>query len=345
MNWRPATTSLLTILTFAAAAPCANLFGQETGDRIPLNLATATTAVQPPRDFDPLQASGEDLAEYGFPPRPDSQSAPRAYGAWKRAMRASGVRIVPELETTEVFAGATPVNPSPAAAGGIEYTANWSGAAVQSGATSYNNSSTFYYVEGDYVVPAARQVDGVCDGGWDREMSWVGIDGLTTANVVKAGTESDAYCSPTTTSARYYAWFEWYPHGETQIKNFPIHPGDDLFVEVWQTSATQAHAYLVNFHTNMQLSVDFTAPTGVSLIGKSAEWIVERPRVNGTQASLPDYTFEYFSACLAVTEDGQEYLPNSGLQLIMMDDNGNALSTPEVLGADAIWLQSMRSIE
>lgn len=350
MNRRIFASMFVTIATFVAIlamVQCASLSAQESEDRVALNLPGATTSIEPPAGFEPIQASDEELARFGYPPRPDSDRAPRAYAAWQRAVTASGVRVVPELEVTDTVAGSNRAVPEQAAGSQPKSSYNWSGAVVTSGATTYNSASTFYYVAADYVVPAARQEYGICDGGWDREMTWVGIDGWGSADVVKAGTESDGFCNKTGTATRYYAWFAWYPNATTTIKNFPIHPGDDIFVEVWHTSPTSADVYMVDYQANQHVSFGFTAPKGVSLIGNSAEWVIERPLVNGKLATISTYVSEYFSICAAVTENHAEYHPNSksSFLLDMVDTDSNTLSYPTLLGADAIWLVSQISAE
>src|SRR5271169_3174757 len=61
---------------------------QQSGDKgISTNLPGVSTAPAPPAGFNPLRASDEALADYGFPPRPDQKAAPGAYSAWETAMK------------------------------------------------------------------------------------------------------------------------------------------------------------------------------------------------------------------------------------------------------------------
>jgi hypothetical protein len=50
------------------------------------------TYAAPPEGFDPAKASDAQLAFYGFPPRPDSQSDPAYSAFWERAVQAAKVR-------------------------------------------------------------------------------------------------------------------------------------------------------------------------------------------------------------------------------------------------------------
>ena len=60
--------ALLSVLPYASA--------QQAGDDgIPTNLPGVKTALAPPDGFDPLAAWDDELATYGFPPRPDEDTS------------------------------------------------------------------------------------------------------------------------------------------------------------------------------------------------------------------------------------------------------------------------------
>ena len=319
-----------------------------------LNLPGATTFEAPPADFDPIGASDEELAYYGFPPRPNQFAQAKAYATWFKAMKASKVRIVPRLEQTSIFHG--PVKPRKAIdptavesnpllstqARNTSYSSNWSGYVDFSGATSYGSSS-FYFLVNDYVVPVAQQAFGACTGGWDWGSAWNGIDGWGSSDVLQAGIEFDAYCSGSTRSSYYSAWYEWYPYGEVRISNLPIAPGDDMFVEIWHTSSTQGYAYLVNENTAQSVEVGFTAYPGYPLVGNSAEWVVERPTVNGSLANLTNYIMDPFWDAYAYTESDAFFNVNSATPVDMEDNNGNVISYPEYLGLDTFVMHDTGS--
>jgi hypothetical protein len=281
-----------------------------------LNIPGATYTDAPPAGFNPMTASDEDLAYYHIAPRPNQATEPKAYAAWEKAMQHSKTQVVPTLEQTTIFHG--PAKPqkltNPTAVEGNAslaqqpsntlYSSNWSGYVDFSGATSYGSTS-FYYIVNDMVVPLAKQSG--CDGGWDWGSEWNGIDGWGSSDVLQAGVEFDAYCSGSTKSTYYSAWYEWYPYGEVRISSLPVVPGDDIFVEVWHTSSTQGYAYLVNENTGQYVDIGFTAYPGHPLIGNSAEWVVERPSVGGTLATLSDYSFIPFWNAYAYTEASAFY--------------------------------------
>ena len=320
-----------------------------------LNLPGATTIEAPPAGFDAINASDQDLQYYGFPPRPDQNATPKAYASWVKAIKASKTRIVPKLEQTEIFHGPvkqakTPANSTAvenalaatSAASNTSYSYNWSGYVDFSGATSYGSTS-FYYLTNVFTVPVAEQAFGACTGGWDYGSAWNGIDGWGSGDVLQAGIEFDAYCSGGYRSPYYSAWYEWFPYGEVRISGFPIVPGDDIFVEVWHTSSTQGYAYLVNYNNNQSVTIGFTAPANTYLVGNSAEWVVERPSVNGSLATLTNYIMDPFWDAHAYTEAYAFYDIDEATPVDMLDNNGAVISYPNYLGLQAFYMQDTGS--
>jgi hypothetical protein len=327
-------------LLFLSVLPYAR--AQQAGDEgLRTNLRGVTTAPAPPEGFDPVTASDDELATYGFPPRPDEYDSPSAYHAWAKAMKASPERLAPALALTNHFNG--PVAGPGKTANGEIASSNWSGFAYTTSTKSYGSTS-INSVAMEYVVPVASQASGKCTGGWDYSSSWAGIDGFNNDDVLQAGTESDVACVSGTRTTHYDAWYEWFPNYEVVITNLAVSPGDDMYVHVWSTSATSGHAYLVNYNTNKSVTIAFSAPSGTRLAGSSAEWVVERPMV-GSLTTLTNYISDYFSDASAKTVGGTYYYPGSSgaTSVTMVDDNGDDISTPTLLGSTAIWFQDAGS--
>src|SRR5208282_6716625 len=101
--------------------------------------------------------------------------------------------------------------------------------------------------------------------------------------------------------------------------------------EVWNTSSTQGYAYFVNYQTNEAGSIGFNPPSGTSLIGNSAEWVVERPEVGGSLATLTNYVWDNLTYCYAYTWAGTKWEPGStGSNLIVMETGGTHISFPQL---------------
>jgi hypothetical protein len=290
-----------------------------------------------------LTASDDRLADHGFPPRPDPATSPKEYASWSKAMLASRRRIVPALQQTTLFHGPARLRQAGnSKTDNALFSYNWSGYVDFNGATRFGSSS-FSAVATEVVVPTAREAFGVCSGNVEYGSSWVGMDGANSSDVLQAGIEFDAACFDGTTATLYAPWFEWYPFSEVRITNLPIAPGDDVYVEVWNTSATQGYAYLVNENANEAVTISFQPPAGTKLVGNSAEWVTERPETNGATATLTNYIADPFWSAFAATHNNRGLDPGSSQAVVMLDDDGNEISYPTLLGDSAFVMQNTGS--
>jgi len=312
---------------------------------VPTDMAGAKTTLNPPPGFNAITASDVELATYGFPPRPDAQLEPQAYASWERAMLASKVRVTPQLQMTNIFR--TPVSKTSAAsvtdnASAVPPTGSngptsggWSGYYVLSGAASYNHTNSFYYALAYYVVPKARHaLNAPCNNTWNLAYGGVGLDGFGSSDVLEAGVVFDSYLSTSCVNTPYYAFsYEWYPYGSVVVSSVPVTAGDDVFVEVWNTSATQGYVYMVDLFTNQAVTIGVTAYPGYSLVGNSAEWFID-----GAAASLTDYTMDFFADCYAYTWSSTAYPATTGTAVTMVN-GATTVSLPTPLGTSGIWFQ------
>jgi len=161
---------------------------------------------------------------------------------------------------------------------------NWSG--------YVDYGATFSYVAGDWTVPTAS-----CSSGDLYASFWVGIDGYQSGSVEQDGTDSDCSLGHPT----YYAWYEMYPAASVELPSgHPVSPGDTMSGSVsFDGSSTWTL-------TISDLSAGWNYPKTFSETGlsqASAEWVAERPEVNGNIASLADFGSVTFSGAIA-TGDG-----------------------------------------
>jgi len=302
----------------------------------------------PPAHFDPLTATDEELAYYGFPPRPDAATALGDYANWEMVVTLPVTRVAPQQLVTSVKHG--PMVPGSGAARLVNPAAipktstNWSGYAIADGTHIFRAANTTIF--GSFVVPVAAATVGSCDGVQRYSASWVGIDGFDSDDVLQAGIEGDAICNSGVTTSNYYAWYEWYPNYSVAVASPAVAPGDLIYVYVWNRSLTQGDYYMVNVTQGVSSSLTFHAPAGTKLDGDSAEWIVEAPGVNGSISSLANYIgAPWYNASVAVS--GASYDPTdttlpSGAKLYsltMVDSNSKPISdsfaTPETAPAKA----------
>jgi len=270
------------------------------------NIAGVHTFEAPPYGFNALSAGDEELAVYGFPPRPSPQADPAGFAHWAKAMTASRTRWSGELKPTSFYSRPARMVPAPAgtpitAAPKTGASLNWSGFINTNTLKKYNTKTSFYYVLSEFNVPVVNQPANTCDGGWDLESSWNGIDGFQDQGaLLQGGSLSGAYCRGNTRSWLYYAWVEWFP-AYAALEEFTVNPGDDLFVETWDTSATQGYVYLADLTTGIYGTYGLTPNGGAGLIGNSAEYVVERPCCQGTNFyPLANYVLDFWAGSYAV---------------------------------------------
>jgi len=302
----------------------------------------------PPAGFKPLTASDDELARYGLPARPNPFGKnPTLYATWARAMKAARFRVEPQIRITDRrHVPAIGLAHATSRKAGELTSTNWAGQAILSNATSFGQSS-YTKILSEWLVSAVQQAIGTCTS-VDVSATWVGLDGTGgSSDVLQAGTEADAYCSRGVASANYYAWFEWYPANEYEITNFAVYPGAPVFVVLQATSATTGTATFVNLQSNQYTTVGLSAPSGTTLKGNSAEWIVERPSTgnNNVTGTLADYGMIWLSSEVAYLASelntGNYDVPGApgagrtGYTLTMTDNYGQVLATPYPQGTSA----------
>lgn len=168
---------------------------------------------------------------------------------------------------------------------GTASSTNWSGYAV--------TGSSFTSASGSWVVPktTCTNVKGV-----GYAALWVGIDGYSSSTVEQTGTLAECIGSETI----YYAWYEFYPAGLTEITSVPVSPGNKI-----SASVTYANGEFTTVITNVSTGKSYTKTSAVSGAQRtSAEWIAEAPccTVRGGILPLADFgTAEFGSDFTAVS--------------------------------------------
>src|ERR1019366_7740166 len=166
---------------------------------------------------------------------------------------------------------------------------NWSGW-VASG-------DTFSSVTGSWIVPATN-----CSNHTTAySAEWIGIDGATSSTVEQDGTDSD--CSGA--SPAYYAWYEMY--GDSAVNSgfsvqlpsaiYPVSPGDSISASVSLSGSTWTLA-IADSPQGWHYATSVPSPSPAPA-QSSAEWIAERPDINGSPASLADFGSVNFTGASA----------------------------------------------
>jgi hypothetical protein len=242
--------------------------------------AVIRTHKAPDRHFDPISADISTLKSLGLPLPPEGN--PARFERWKSVVGRKLEYIEAEIhlvQGTRKERKALLANPT---------SNNWSGCVTQ----IRQANDMYMSVSAEWNVPSV--VAPQPPTGQPTNCSvWIGIDGTNgSTDVFQAGVRCDVLASGAT---EYYAWVEWFPDGEAKISNFPISPGDHLEVTVNAYDSTNGIIRIQNLTQSKQTSSTISPPPGSKLIGNTAEWIVERPTINGNLSTLANYGSVQFS--------------------------------------------------
>ena len=268
------------------------------------------TFTPPPPGFDPITASERDLLKHGFPARPEHPQHQERYKRVFAAMKDGFRYIEPTFKVNPKRRHGTAVSRPgggarpPAVGTGNEFSSIWSGGLVFPPV-----GEAFRWIVGEWTIP---NVNSPADGQTYFCATWIGIDGDTTVastDLCQAGINMDVTRSGSNATRHCTAWCEWFPGPEIEIPNFPVTFGDTVIITLCTggTGSTEATIFYANMTAGLGTSFildagTFADGTQISLVGDSAQWVVERPAVgeNLTPALLANYTQLFFSGCQAV---------------------------------------------
>ena len=167
-------------------------------------------------------------------------------------------------------------------------------------------------VNGSWAVPAVTPSELNA-----YSAAWIGIGGQSDKTLIQCGTEHDSING----QPRYNAWYEMLPDYAITIKDFAVSPGDQISASITlvESSTNQWLIQMVNEANGQSFRQAFTYNSS----RLSAEWVVERPTVNGAITTLSDFatvTFTDISAQIADTAGTISAFPS---YKITMEDNRN----------------------
>jgi hypothetical protein len=315
------------------------------------------TFTPPPLGFDPLSASAAELHKHGFPVRPDHPQQLERYKRVFGQMKNRFQYIEPEFKVNK-SRRRPPTKPavglgSAAVGTGNEFHPFWSGGVVIPPA-----GQSFRWIVGEWTVP---NVGAPTNGQTFYFTSWVGIDGdinVQSTDVCQAGINLDVTGSGASASRHVSAFCEWFttqlpPQDQHEVGvNFPVTFGDTVIVTICTSGAgaTEALIFFANRTSGIGTSFILDAPLAngqqVSLVGDSAQWVVERPALGNalTPALLADYGQLFFSGCQAVSysaDGSSSEVVNGGTQrrIDMIESDAYTIPVPlsdGILVADTV---------
>ena len=233
----------------------------------------------------------------------------------------------------------TPVpTPTPNATSSI----NWAGYVVSS--DLQNPQPTVTNVNASWTVPPVTiSVNNTYSA------TWIGIGGQfnNDSSLIQCGTEQDSIFG----QARYYAWYEILPDNSINIPRpiISVSAGDQIQASIQLANAT-TNQWNINI-TDMATTQTFQ--TNVTYISSqlTADWIVERPTVNGNILQLTNFGNETFTGCnasIGATESNIASFPWKALTMYTSAaSSGSSVQltdvsdiTPDGTGFTVYWLGS-----
>ena len=120
---------------------------------------------------------------------------------------------------------------------------------------------------------------------------WIGIGGFFDDTLIQTGTEQDSIGE----QIEYYVWYELIPGYSTIIDTIIVSPGDQInaSIQLVDSNAYTWSIYIEDVTTGQAFQNDFIYNSSQL----SAEWIVERPTINGHLSSLADVGTVSFTNC------------------------------------------------
>jgi len=206
---------------------------------------------------------------------------------------------------------------------GSDTSLNWAGYVTTGGA--------FTSVGASWAIPQSTSTSGALSA----DATWVGIGGITSADLIQAGTQTVIQNGVPTLEA----WYEVLPASSVQVP-LTVNTGDRMTVSVAQESSS---TWQVSFNdATTGQSYEISVPYASSL--SSAEWIEEMPSDTHNFVSLDNFGTLSFDSAFAV-RNGTSMTPSAlGAQpMTMITNAGRALAAPSSLGADGASFTVTRS--
>jgi hypothetical protein len=227
-------------------------------------------------------------------------------GSWKIATDDQPSAVLQPGPAPQIDTG------TPAAAANVSTSSNWSGYSATGG--SYTS------VTGTWTVPTV----GTTTSGADA--TWVGIGGITSNDLIQAGTQA----SVSNGEVVYDAWIEMLPASSKPV-SLSVNPGDSVTVSITQKAGLDWIISMKNNTTGGAYSTTVQYRSSNS----SAEWVQEAPSVNRGTVPLDDFGTLKFNGASAVRDGNTLNLNALGAQAITMVNGARqALAVPSVIASD-----------
>ena len=229
-------------------------------------------------------------------------------GAWKIS-----ADVQPTTQIINPSTGIAPVVTQPGTPASVtSSSSNWSGYAATGGA--------FTSVSATWTVPTVASTSTGADA------TWVGIGGLSSSDLIQAGTQAMVDGNGVT----YTSWIEMLPQSSRDVP-LSVSAGDSVTVSITQQSGNDWLIAMKNNTTGGTYSVTVQYASSTS----SAEWVEEAPSVGRGLISLDQFGTVQFSGASAVRDGKTMSLSALGAKAItMINAQGQAIAQTSTIAGD-----------
>jgi Peptidase A4 family len=215
---------------------------------------------------------------------------------------------------TQIITPGVPAVTQPGTAATVtSSSSNWSGYAA--------NGGTFTSVSATWTVPTVSSASAGADA------TWVGIGGLTSDDLLQAGTQAMVDGSGT---VEYSSWIEMLPQSSRSVP-LSVSAGDSVTVAITQQSGND---WLIAMKNNTTGGT-YTVTVQYRSSNSSAEWVQEAPSIGRGLVSLDQFGTLRFSGAAAVRDGKTMSLSDLGAKAItMINGQGQAIAQPSTIASD-----------
>ncbi len=291
----------------------------------------------PPKGFNPITATDEQLETYAFPARPDKNNN-EDYQSWLSLMESYKFTSAPEISVVN-----NSISNFNSDIGDVStYAKSTDYGLAASGYYSHLGESKEFYtqLQVDYVHPKVTAIG----GGNSGNSYWVGFGHYSGARI-QAGTANKNYDQP-------WAWYSYNNrvnlNSEIKIDNFIVNAGDNIHIYIaFMKSSGKLNYYFVNMTTGKSVSSVVSIPNAEMYFnGQIASWsaspLLSKGYPTGTLGNYGRVTFKNCKAMLNTSNTWIDFNQLSNInKMIMVGPNGTQMSKPSLYKTDSfqcMWL-------
>jgi len=184
-------------------------------------------------------------------------------------------------------------------------------------------------VTGTWTVPTVATTTTGADA------TWVGIGGITSNDLIQAGTQATVSGGEVV----YDAWIEMLPASSKPV-SLSVNPGDSVTVSITQKVGLD---WLISMKNNTTGGA-YSTTVQYRSSNSSAEWVQEAPSVDRGTVPLDDFGTLRFNGASAVRDGNTLTLGALGAQAITMINGARqALAVPSVIASDGMSFSVTRT--